>query len=287
MKRLDVIGNVSRDVTRYPDHRGSARLGGAALFVALAAARAGRPAAPVCVLGADLAHVPQAPGLDGLDWSTHGGADGSSTRFDLRYDLHGELVDVRADYGVAERLTGHALAHVDRHPGSQYHVCCRRPLDTPSVLDRLVHHGAAFSVDFFLPSAQDMIRTAGPWLDRAGTVFVNAAEYRLLQALTDTTALPEVVVTDGPRPARVWAFGRQAASVAPPTRPPREVSGAGDTVAGTFLAHRSRGATPAQALAEAVKAAAHFVATPPLPFPSRRNAAPDHRFGGSCWCPST
>ncbi|MCZ1008461.1 hypothetical protein O1L68_18730 [Streptomyces lydicus] len=181
MTRLDVIGNVSWDVTQYPDHRGCARLGGAALFVALAAARAGRPAAPVCVLGEDLAHVPQAPGLDGLDWSAHGGADGPSTRFDLRYDLQGELLDLRTDYGVAERLTNHALAHVERNPRSQYHVCCRRPLDTAAVLDRLVHHGATFSVDFFLPSAQDMIRTTAPWLNRASTVFVNAAEYRLLK----------------------------------------------------------------------------------------------------------
>ncbi|WP_330477298.1 hypothetical protein OG301_06595 [Streptomyces platensis] len=153
-----------------------------------------------------------------------------------------------------------------------YHVCCRRTLDTAAVLDRLVHHGATFSVDFFLPSAQDMIRTAAPWLNRASTVFGNATEYRLLQTITDTTALPEVVVTDVPRPARLWAFGQQAASVAPPSRPPREVSGAADTMAGTFPAHRSRGATPAQALAEAVEAAAHFVAAPPLPLPAQRRA---------------
>ncbi|GAA3168673.1 MULTISPECIES: PfkB family carbohydrate kinase [Streptomyces] len=272
MTRLDVIGNVSQDVTRYPDDRGGARLGGAALFVALAAARAGRPAAPVCVLGEDLAHVPRTPGLAGLDWSAHGEAEGTSTRFDLRYDLQGELTDVRTDYGVAERLTHHALAHVDRHPGGQYHVCCRRPLDAAAVLDQLVHRGATFSVDFFLPSAEDMIRLVAPWLNGASTVFVNAAEYRLLQAVTDAAALPEVVVTDGPRAARVLAFGRQTASVIPPSRAPREVSGAGDTVAGTFLAHRSRGATPARALAEAVEAAARFVAASSFPLPAQRRA---------------
>ncbi|MGW3952897.1 PfkB family carbohydrate kinase [Streptomyces sp. NPDC004752] len=272
MTRLDVIGNVSRDVTRYPDHRGGARLGGAALFVALAAARAGRPAAPVCVLGDDLAHVPQAAGLEGIDWSARGEAEGPSARFGLEYDLMGELVDIRTDYGVAERLTGHALAHVERHPESQYHLCCRRPLDVAAVLDRLVRHGAVFSVDFFLPSAEDMIRTAVPWLDQASTVFVNAAEYQLLRSNTDTAALPEIVVTDGPRTAQVWVFGQQAASVLPPPRPPREVSGAGDTLAGTFLAHRSRGATPAQALAEAAEAAAHFVTAPSLPIPAQRRA---------------
>lgn len=272
MTRLDVIGNVSRDVTRYPDDRGGVRLGGAALFVALAAARAGRPAAPVCVLGEDLAHVPRARGLDAIDWSACGEAEGTSTRFDLRYDRLGELIDVRTDYGVAEGLTDHVLAHVERHPEGQYHVCCRRPLDAAVVLHRLVHHGATFSVDFFLPSTEEMLPAAAPWLSRVSTVFVNAAEYRLLQSITDTTALPEVVVTDGPRAARVWAFGRQTASVIPPTRTPREVSGAGDTLAGTFLAHRSRGATPAQALAEGVEAAARFVAAPSIPIPAQRRA---------------
>ncbi|WP_129839478.1 PfkB family carbohydrate kinase [Streptomyces sp. RFCAC02] len=272
MTRLDVLGNVSRDVTRYPNHRGGARIGGAALFVALAAARAGRHAAPVCVLGQDLAHVPQAPGLGGIDWSACSKAEGPSTRFDLRYNLQGELINVRAAYGVAERLTDHVLAHIERYPDGEYHVCCRHPLDAAAVLSRLTHHRATFSIDFFLTSAETMIRTAAPWLNQASALFVNAAEHRLLQSLADTTALPEVVVTDGPRPARVWSFGREAASVLPPSQPPREVSGAGDTLAGAFLAHRSRGATPTQALAEATEAAAHFVAAPPLPVPARPRA---------------
>ncbi|MEV6981740.1 carbohydrate kinase family protein [Sphaerisporangium sp. NPDC051017] len=273
MKRLDVIGNVSRDVTRYPDHRGGTRLGGAALLVALAAAKAGRPVAPVCVLGSDLDHLPQASGLNQIDWSAHSKADGPSARFELEYDRQGELVAVRPDYGVADRLTTHALAHVDKHPSGQYHVCCRRPLDTAAVLDRLVHSGADFSMDFFLPSAEAMIRASAPWLTKATTVFVNAAEYLLLQSIVDTAELREIVVTDGPRGAAVWAFGRQtAAAVPPPHRLPREVSGAGDTLAGTFLAYRLQGATPAHALAEAVAAAARYVMAPSLPIPAQRRA---------------
>ncbi|MDH6574728.1 hypothetical protein P3T29_000343 [Kitasatospora sp. MAP5-34] len=37
MESLAVIGNVSRDLTRYPDDRGGARLGGAAFLLSLAA----------------------------------------------------------------------------------------------------------------------------------------------------------------------------------------------------------------------------------------------------------
>ncbi|MEV5681266.1 PfkB family carbohydrate kinase [Streptomyces sp. NPDC052179] len=270
MERLDVIGNISRDRTRYPDRRGGYRLGGAALFLSLAAARAGRRAAPVCVLGDDLAHLPESPVLGTLDWTARIQVEGASTTFDLEYDLHGELVGVGTEYGVAEGLTEHALRHVDQHPSGTYHVCCRRPLDVAAVLDRLAAYGSGFSVDFFLPSAEDMIRVAAPWLPKATTLFVNAAEYQLLKQVIDSGALPEVVVTDGPRAAVVHRFGRQVTSAVPPPSPPREVSGAGDTLAGTFLAHRSQGATAAQALAEATSAAARYVAAPSLPIPAPR-----------------
>lgn len=270
MERLDVIGNISRDRTRYPDRRGGSRLGGAALFLSLAAARASRRAAPVCVLGDDLAQLPESPGLEVLDWTARIQVEGVSTTFDLEYDVHGELLAVGTEYGVAEGLTDHALSHVDQHPNGHYHVCCRRPLDVTAVLDRLVTYGSGFSVDFFLPSAKDLIRLAAPWLPKASTLFVNAAEYRLLEQVIDSGALPEVVITDGPRAAVVHHYGRQVASAVPPPSPPREVSGAGDTLAGTFLAHRSQGATPAQALAEATSAAARYVAAPSLPIPAPR-----------------
>lgn len=269
--RLYVIGNISRDLTHYPDHRGGHRLGGAALFVSLAATKAGHRATPVCVLGKDLAHLPEAPGLDTLDWSAWLPADGLSTAFDLKYDLKGDLVEVRTDYGVAEALTEHALGHVSTRPRATFHVCCRRPLDVEAVLDRLVDITARFSLDFFLPSAAAMIRAAAPWLPKATTLFVNAAEYQLLDQAVDCGTLPEVVVTDGPRTAAVHAFGRQVASAVPPSRTAHEVSGAGDTLAGTYLARRSRGATITQALAEATAAAAQHVATPSLPIPAPRS----------------
>lgn len=272
MERLAVIGNVSRDRTYYPDHRGGTRLGGAALLVSLASTSAGRRAAPVCVLGNDLAHLPGTPGLNGLDWSAHRRADGLSASFELTYDADGELVTASAGYGVAQSLTAHALAYVDGHLDDTYHVCCRRPLDADAVLSRLALHGVAFSVDFFVASADEMIRAAARWLPEAATVFVNAAEYRLLNSVLRTADLPEVIVTDGPRAAQVRHFGRQTASVLPPPRSTREVSGAGDTLAGTFLALRTYGATPCGALTGAVAAAAEYVLAPPLPIPAPRPA---------------
>jgi sugar/nucleoside kinase (ribokinase family) len=266
---LVVIGNISVDHTRYPDGRRRNSMGGAALLLSLAAARAGLRAVPVSVVGDDLACLPHPLGVDGLDWTGIRHADGATARFDMDYDVHGELFSVDARYGVAEELTAHALAFLARHGSdAACHVCCRRPLDVAAVLAELTTRDAAFSVDFFLPSAHDMIRRAAPWVPRAATVFVNAAEYRLLSAAMDTARLPEVVITDGPRATRVLRFGLGAARVTPPLREPRNVVGAGDTLAGTFLAHRLRGVPPGQALASAVAAAAEHVAAPRLPLPS-------------------
>ena len=272
MTALAVIGNVSRDTTRYPDGRGATSLGGAALLIALAATRAGLRAGPICVLGDDLAHLPEAADFAALDWSAASRPAGPTTSFGLTYDMDGELLAVTADYGVAEGLTDHVLAYLARSVGDTYHVCCRRPLGVRAVLAELTRRRADFSLDFYLPSATALIREAHPWLPDASTVFVNAAEYQALRGLADVTRLQEVVITDGCRMARVLESGRVVAEARPPTRSARDVTGAGDTLAGTYRAQRTQGATAEQALARAVFAAAEHVTAPPLPIPAPRRA---------------
>ncbi len=272
MTTLAVIGNVSRDTTRYPDERGGTSLGGAALLVSLAASRAGLRAGPVCVLGDELAHLPEAVGFAALDWSAAARTAGPATCFGLTYDTAGELLRATANYGVAEGLTNHVLGHLGRSIGDLYHVCCRRPLAVDAVLAELAGRDVNFSVDFFLPSAELLIRAALPWLPAASTIFVNAAEYKALRERVALARLREVVVTDGPRTVRVLGFGRAVAKVQPPVRSAREVTGAGDTLAGTYLAHRACGATPQQSLSRAVAAAAKHVTVLPLPIPAPRRA---------------
>lgn len=267
-----MIGNVSCDTTRYPDGRGGRSLGGAALLFALAAARAGIRAAPVCVLGDELAHLPESAGFAALDWSAASRAAGTTTSFGLTYDTSGELLAATADYGVAEGLTDHVLAHLVRSAGDMYHVCCRRPLDVGRVLAELARRRVDFSLDFYLPSATSLIREALPWLPDASTVFVNAAEYQVLRGLADVTCLREAVITDGPRTARVLESGQTVAEVQPPVVTDRDVTGAGDTLAGTYRAQRARGASVQQSLARAVFAAAEHVTAPPLPIPAPRRA---------------
>lgn len=265
MELLGVIGNISRDLASYLDTRVE-MLGGAALHVALAAARAGLPAAPVSVTGTDLGWITGDPRLAGLDLHYVKVTPGESCAFRLTYDATGRLTGTDASFGVAAVLTAHALSVLGSLPAC--HVCCRRPLDVPAVLGRLAELGIPFSVDFHLASASVLMPAASPALPHARAVFVNAAEFAILAQVTNPGRLQAVVISDGPAPAIVLRHGRQVASATPPPTTVTEVTGAGDSLTGTFLAASARGLDCQAALAEAVTAASRAASEPGLVIPA-------------------
>lgn len=267
METLGVIGNISRDQAIYPGRRDVELLGGAALHVALAATRAGLSSAPVAVIGSDLGWIRDDMRLTDLDLSCVEVTRGRSCSFRLIYDENGHLTDTGSSFGVAVHLTRHALAVVGRH--RSYHVCCRRPLDVRIVLGRLVSAGIPFSVDFHLASAALTMPVADTDVPHASVVFVNATEFAILGHATDPGRLKAVVISDGPRPAIMLRSGRVVASVLPPHTSMIEVTGAGDTLAGTFLAASARGLGDQAALEAAVSAAAKAVSGPGLVITAR------------------
>jgi sugar/nucleoside kinase (ribokinase family) len=263
--RLGVVGNISRDRAAYPDGRRYDFVGGAALHITLAAARAGQCAAPIAVIGNDLAWILRAPELAALDLRQVAVADGPSCSFTMTYDQAGDLQAVDCHYGVATRLTKHAAGVLSRADYAHLHVCCRRPLDVALILAGLVDREAAFSVDFYSPSAPALLPAAAPALPHAHIVFVNAAEYQHLAAITDPAALRMIVVTDGPRPVRLLTGGRPIVQIRPPPGPVVEATGAGDTLAGCFLAAYLIGLDHATALRHAVEAATASLTGPIYP----------------------
>jgi len=263
LETLGVIGNISRDHVIYPDGRHAELLGGAALHVALAATRAGLPSAPVAVIGSDLGWIRDDVRLAATDLSCVEVVSGRSCSFLLAYDENGHLTGTDSSFGVATQLTRHALDVVGRH--QSYHVCCRRPLDVAVVLGRLADGGIPFSVDFHIASMAVTMPTAGAALAHATAVFVNAAEYATLRRITDPERLRTIVISDGPRSVTMLRSGRAIASVLPPEARVIEVTGAGDTLAGTFLAARARGLGDEPSLEAAVSAAAEAVSGPGLP----------------------
>lgn len=253
-----MIGNISRDHVSYPTGRSAWLLGGAALYVALAATRAGLPAAPASVVGTDLGWVAADPRLAALDMSGVKVVAGPSCTFSLTYDHDGTVTGTSASFGVSQLLTAHALTLL----GSRrvWHVCCRRPLDVQLVLGHLTGAGTPFSADFHIASAADLIPAVRAPLIRATAVFVNAAEFAVLSRATGIKDLPLVVISDGPRPAVTMRRGRITANAAPPVTAAAEVTGAGDTLTGTFLAAAAAGLNDQDALQAAVNAAAVAVA---------------------------
>lgn len=253
--RLAVIGNISVDHTNHPGHRSSS-VGGAALHIALAAATAGLPAAPVAVIGNDLRWLLTDPTLARLDWSGVGLAHGRSAAFTLAYDTAGDLTSLRADHGVATGLTRHALGRLAAGHDDVFHVCCRTPLNIGQILDALAARNAVFSTDFILSSITAVIPAAARHLPRAQVVFVNTTEYEALARAVPMEDLAAVVVSDGPRTARLYRHGTLAASEdPPPVVAATRVTGAGDTLAGTFLVAVAAGLPDHDALRLAVTAA--------------------------------
>jgi sugar/nucleoside kinase (ribokinase family) len=267
VETLGVIGNISRDRAIYPGGHHVEMLGGAALHVALAATRAGLPSAPVAVIGRDLGWIRDDVRLTAMDLGYVEVTRGRSCSFRLTYDESGHLTGTGSSFGVAAHLTRHALDVVGRH--RSYHVCCRRPLDVPVVLGRLVGARIPFSVDFHLASAAVTMPAADAAIAHASVVFVNAAEFTTMGQVTDPARLKAVVISDGPRPVSMLRFGRIVASVLPPDASVIEVTGAGDTLAGTFLGARARGLGDQPALEAAVSAASEAVSAPGLVITAR------------------
>jgi sugar/nucleoside kinase (ribokinase family) len=259
---LAVLGNISRDHAIYPDGRQLDLLGGAALHVARAASQAGLASAPVSVIGTDLAWIRSDPRLSGLDLTSVKVVPGSSCAFTLTYTAAGKLAGIDCSFAAAESLTSHCLTAIGRH--GHYHVCCRRPLDVAEVLGRLARAGLAFSTDFHLASARELISAAAPFLPRATVIFVNAAEFTALAALTDPARLAAVVISDGPGEVTMLRHGHATVTIWPPGTSATEVTGAGDTLAGTFLASLARGLSDRDALQAAVTAAAQSIRDPGL-----------------------
>jgi sugar/nucleoside kinase (ribokinase family) len=259
---LAVLGNISRDQAIYPDGRRFDLLGGAALHVARAGHRTGMACALVSVIGTDLDWIRGDPRLAGLDLSYVATRAEPSCAFTLTYTAVGMLASISCSFGAAESLTGHCLTAIGRH--GEYHVCCRRPLDVATVLGRLARDGLAFSADFHLASAGELIRAALPFLPLASAVFVNTAEFTTLAALIDPARLAAVVVSDGPREARLLRHGHVTAAIQPPGAPLVEATGAGDSLAGTFLAAQAAGLGDHAALRSAVLAATQAIQVPGL-----------------------
>lgn len=253
---LGVVGNISIDTSSPPEKPVYRMVGGAALYVAAAAVQTGVAASPISVIGEDLRWIVNHPQFSSLDWTFTDVQSGKSCAFGLRYNELGALENLEADYGVSRLLTDHALRKVQQF--SNVHICCRAPLDAATLLAG-IPSTTAFTIDFFVSSAEFMIKASLPYLPRAALIFLNRFEFEILRSSCDLIALPPIVVTNGPDPVEVIVEGSPVMSVTPPPVKAEEVTGAGDTLCGTTLGRLLQGSAMEHALREGVNAASRSV----------------------------
>ena len=96
-------------------------------------------------------------------------------------------------------------------------------------------------------------------------MFVNAAEFSVLADAINVARLSAIVISDGPRLVTLVRHGQVAAELQPPNAIVTEVTGAGDTLAGTFLAATAQGLPDVEALQMAVSAATMVVRDSGIP----------------------
>ncbi len=264
---IPVIGNLSLDEAKYADGRLRQSVGGAALFVSVAASRAGVLASPISVIGTDLDWIRDDNLFDQVDLSHVLTLPGKSCTFRIRYGPDGDVQAIESDFGVATELTNHAVRSISR---GFCHICCRRPLDLTQLLPQLIERGVRFSLDFFVSSIREMLNQSKPYLSHADIIFVNNREWELLTEIADPKSIQRIIITNGPRSARLLRKGRQTAECAPARVAASELTGAGDTLAGTVLACLIRGVEDTEALEMGVRAATKHVLTAPTSNDNRK-----------------
>lgn len=229
---LAIIGNISQDHVWYGTERRVSFFGGAGLNVALAAAHCSVRPHLISVIGERDQHL-----LEELEpfISTASIAilPGETCQFEIRYSVQGVLEELSCHFGVATFLDSHvrSLDVIAQHT----HICCRAPLSPSSILPRLVSMGASFSLDFMISSASQQILQCKDWLEYATCVFVNQQEFEILKELYPLQQIRMLIVTNGSGPIRILCSGAENFNFHCSPQAFYDVTGAGDTLAGTLL----------------------------------------------------
>jgi sugar/nucleoside kinase (ribokinase family) len=191
-------------------------------------------------------------GLEGVEVRS-----GASARFRIEQFRDGRL-SFRSDLGVAAE-PGLGSFPSPYLQATSVHLGSAPPHQQLAWLEFLRARGyrAQISVDMFEPFVAAEPQACRETCARADLIFLNAVEY---QGLYDSQPHPPVPVIRkyGPGGAEFLAPGRQFRIPAPPADEVDPI-GAGEILAGAFLALRARGLTEEQALTYSVAAAARSV----------------------------
>jgi len=265
------VGDISLDLglsvphVPSPDEKvhcsaASEGVGGVVTNAAVAFAKSGGGAVLVAQIGSDTASAMVVEQL------THSGLDfrpasvpGGLCRVVSMLEPHGEKrlllypgISLFPDFSV--------VAAIDLTKFSHLHTSCFGAAALPLV-ERARAHGLSWSIDLEPATFPDGITTLAGALDGAELVFVNdrAAAAIGAEAVAHLFGLgvKAILRSRGPNGAELHLPGRAIAARPPEGLPIVDTTGAGDCLAGWFLAGRAQGLPVEKALGRAVNAASY------------------------------
>jgi ribokinase len=271
---LVIVGHLAWNEDRTPSGTRTSR-GGAAYYCAVGATAGVPPMTGVVAsvgddfdveaverLGVDTAGVTRAPGRTTARFVITQRGDGSRT-FAASWGV-AETVDV-ATLPLAYRRARHV--HLATAPPEQQLVWLEHVRGWP--------RRPTLSVDVFEPFVRSSPEATWRVVQAADLVFLNEEEAGLLRAGSQLWPPGDVVLKRGAAGAAYYQERHPDAlpisAPAPPTRAV-ETTGAGDALAGAFLALRLLGASPARALEAAVRVASASVTDFGVDHPQLRQA---------------
>jgi len=160
--------------------------------------------------------------------------------------------DVEAERGVAEILESNIFP--DRYFLAQFiHLATQLPEHALIWLNFLTHHNNV-SVDSFEPFVERFPELTREMFRRANIIFTNEAEWAVLQRFGDSFRDKPLIIKRG-KDGAVYTHRNEIVTIPAPHVNAVEASGAGDILAGAFLAQRAKGVSVEEALLNAVNLA--------------------------------
>jgi ribokinase len=255
-----VIGHVPEPDEKVHSSALVEDVGGVVTNAAIACRRAGVPATLVVALGDDLAGQICRARLHEHGIEPHVATRrGITSRALIMLDGHGEKRLVLAA-GVSLAPDERSCLDVDLVDASWLHTAAYDRAATIALVDRCRTTAIPWSLDLEPATLRDGLPPLRRCLDGAAAVFVNTRAAALLGPDPAGTLLAagvrQVICTLGADGARLHAAAGAVLIAAPPSAEPVvDTTGAGDCLAGTYIAELCRGQDPADALRVAVTAA--------------------------------
>lgn len=254
--KLIFIGYTNIDINISP--KGKTTLpGGAAYFAAIAASRVLQPIGLVTRIGNDF--DPTFLLTRVLPEGIHVIPDKTTARSVQTYHSDSDLTnrDISLDWGVAPGLNPSDIPPAWLASAQIIHIATMPPLQQKTFLKYLKQHAPqakiSIDTDIFLLNNPASKKKVILNFQMADVVFANRREYESLKEIIDQK--PEAIVKLDQDGARLLRHGKESIKVAAKKVEIVDPTGAGDILAGTFLACRLLGKSDKQSLSRATQTA--------------------------------